>query len=252
MLIMEENNVFSLVCKVLIEKFAYSLEVDNDYDGNKQMLINFRNCYDITPLMEECEHVGLEIKEGALGVVLNDAKSALRKNSVELLSLDFSMAENEFFVGERLRLKLLSRAIVDLVKVESGRWWVMHATNNSASLCGLFVSINDSIGPNRVITVEGKELRIEFVFFLVSNKMSRLVDRVMCPGFYHHKLDDSSLEEILIVPAYKMAESLSYDPELKFNKWMDYLNTAHKYSFDSSTAWNIANAVINNYHILYR
>ena len=249
---MEENKVFSFVCKVLIEQFAYSLVVENDYEGNKQMLINFSNCYDITPLMEECEHMGLKIKEGALGIVLNDAKSSLRKISVELLSLDFSMAENEFFVGERLRLKLISGAIVDIVKVESGRWWVMHATNGSASLCGLFVSINDSIGPNRVITVEGKELRIEFVFFLVSNKLSRLVDRVMSPGFYHHKLDDSSLEEILIVPAYKMAESLSYDPELKFNKWMDYLNTAHKYSFDSSTAWNIANAVINNFQILYR
>ena len=252
MLIMEENKVFSLVCRVLIEQFAYSLVVDNDYDGNKQMLINFSNCYDIKPLMEECEHVGLEIKEGSLGIVLDDAKSTLRKISVELLSLDFSMAENEFFVGERLRLKLLSRVIVDIVKVESGRWWIMHATHDSASLCGLFVSIHDSIGPNREITVEGKVLRIESVFFLVPNKISRLVDQILCPGFYHHTLDDSSLEEILIVPAYKMAESLLYDPELKFNKWMDYLNTAHKYSFDSSTAWNIANAVINNYHILYR
>ena len=81
---MEENKVFSLVCRVLIEQFAYSLVVDNDYDGNKQMLINFRNCYDITPLMEECEHVGLEIKEGSLGIVLDDAKSTLRKISVEL------------------------------------------------------------------------------------------------------------------------------------------------------------------------
>ena len=118
---MEENKVFSFVCKVLIEQFAYSLVVENDYEGNKQMLINFSNCYDITPLMEECEHMGLKIKEGALGIVLNDAKSSLRKISVELLSLDFSMAENEFFVGERLRLKLISGAIVDIVKVESGR-----------------------------------------------------------------------------------------------------------------------------------
>lgn len=252
MLIMEENKVFSLVCKVLINQFAYSLVINNDYDGNKQMLINFRNCYDMAPLMEECEYAGIYIKEGALGIVLNDAKSALRKYSEGHLSLDFSMAEDELFVGERLRLKLLSRDIVDVVKVESGRWWVMNATNGSASLCGLFVSIHDSIGPNREITVEGKVLRIESVFFLVPNKMSRLVDQIMCPGFYHHTLDDSSLEEILIVPAYKMAESLLYDPELQFNKWMDYLNTAHKYSFDSSTAWNIANAVINNYHILYR
>ena len=252
MLIMEENKVFSLVCKVLINQFAYSLVIDNDYDGNKQMLINFRNCYDMAPLMEECEYAGIYIKEGALGIVLNDAKSALRKYSEGHLSLDFSMAEDELFVGERLRLKLLSMDIVDVVKVESGRWWVMNATNGSASLCGQFVSIHDSIGPNREMSIEGRVLKIDSVSFLVSDTMSRLVDRIMCPGFYHHQLDGSSLEEILIVPAYKIAESLSHNTELKFNKWMDYLNTAHKYSFDCSTAWNIANAVINNFQILYR
>lgn len=248
---MEENKTYRLIYKHLLEQYAYSLVVGNDSEGNKQLLLDFRNCYDIEPLVKECKSNGINLGDGSLGVILSEAKNNLRQMSVGSYPLNLSLAEHEFFIGERLRLRTLSRAIVDMVKVEDGRWWVMQATQDISFLRGLFVCFKNNIGPNMEMELAGKILKIDTANFIVSNKTSMIVDKILCPGLYRYGLDSSSLEDILIIPAYKMAEYLLSNTEIKYSTWNNYLEKAYGHSIDSSTAWNIANAVINNYDVLY-
>ena len=249
---MEENKLYKFICNILLDNFAYSLVVDKNHEGIKQLFIKFRDCYDIEPLIEECENAGISIKEGSLNLILNEVRNDLKKVSMELCLLNFSMLERHFFIGERLHLRLSSRKLMDIVKVDDGRWWVMRATQDNSFMQGQFVYIHDIIGPGREINIAEKILRIESVYFFIPNRKSVIVDQIICPGFYSHKFGNSSLEEVLIIPAYRIAEKILSDGEVSFSVWNNYLKKAYKYSFDISTAWHVANAVINNYDILYR
>lgn len=249
---MGENKVYKLIYKILLDNFAYSLVIDNSHEKFKQLLIKFRDCYDIEPLIEECGNSGISIKEGSLSLILSEVRNDLKQVSMELSLLNFSILERHFFIGERLQLRLSSRELMDIVKVDDGRWWVMQATQDYFFMQGKFVYIHDAIGPGREIIIAEKILRIESVYFFISTRKSMIVDQIICPGFYNHKLGRSSLEEVLIIPAYKIAEEILSDGELGFSVWKNYLEKAYKYSFDMSTAWHVANAVISNYDILYR
>lgn len=249
---MEENKVYKLIYKILLDNFAYSLVIDNSHEGTKQLLIKFRDCYDIEPLIEECRNAGISIKQGCLGLILSEARNELKQVAMEFCQLNFSILQRNLFIGERLQLRLSSRASIDIVKVDDERWWVMRATQDNFFMQGQFVYIHDIIGPGREINIAEKILRIESVYFFIPNRKSMIVDQIICPGFYSHKLGNSSLEEVLIIPAYRIAEKILSDGEVSFSVWNNYLKKAYKYSFDMSTAWHVANAVINNYDILYR
>lgn len=249
---MEENKVYKLIYKILLDNFAYSLVIDNSHEGTKQLLIKFRDCYDIEPLIEECRNAGISIKQGCLGLILSEARNELKQVAMEFCQLNFSILQRNLFIGERLQLRLSSRASIDIVKVDDERWWVMRATQDNFFMQGQFVYIHDIIGPGREINIAEKILRIESVYFFIPNRKSMIVDQIICPGFYSHKFGNSSLEEVLIIPAYRIAEKILSDGEVSFSVWNNYLKKAYKYSFDMSTAWHVANAVINNYDILYR
>lgn len=249
---MEENKLYRFICDKLLNQFAYSLEIADDADGNKQLMVKFRNCNNIEQLTQECNNEGIPIKCGSLAAKIDEVKKDLELVSMMFYRLDISLSEDCFFIGECLQLKLYSRALVEITKVEKRRWWVMRATDEMYYLKGKFVNIKGCIGPASVINIEGNLLNIESSSFFIPNKTSMIANGVICPTFYNNQLDGTSLEEILIIPAYKMGLSLFAQGHIDFSEWRIYIQNAQKHALDVSTSWHIANAVINNYDNLYK
>ena len=244
---MAGNKLLKIITKQLITNYAYSIVASPDHNG---IVIRY-NVPDISPLKKECAAAGIEIGEGELSHMASDMLQEMTSISKGMIPMNALLKEREFLVGECLHIALANRDELTVLKVEPERWWVMDATGTVAEYKSRFVYFEGEFASGRTIRMDGMDIEIESLNFYTSTELSRRMDFALSPSFHKTAYDGISMEELLIVPAYHIVKNLKREGEVDIKQWIAYLKKATDHSIDCSTAWMVANAVVDNFELLY-
>ena len=251
MSIMEESKLSGLIFKNLIEEYAYSLALYEE-QGDKCLYLEYKNIYNVNSLREKCSEIGVEMNERALSMKVSEVRRENRSPRCALMEMHGVAGNENFFIGEILRLNLKNGEYVDIAKIDKDRWWVTDATGDFCNLCASYVRLENSIGAAAILNCGTVSLEIESVYFLVSTDCFRRFDTVLFPSYYFIGTPEGfSLEETLIVPLYNEMRKTGLTDKMEFGTWRKIAEKAYENGMDSKTVWYLSNAVFRNYKRMY-
>lgn len=248
---MVENKLAHIILSILIEKYAYSLAIV-DRQGGKQLLLRFRDFYNVDECLNACKDEGIAIGPGELSKRVTEVMRTFSSPANGKNEMHGRWNNKDFFVGEILRLNLKLSGHIELMKVDNDRWWVTSVDfANSLNVDARFFIPNNVIGPNTSLKMDSHSLDVESVDFIVATDEFRQLDRIMYPFFYSASIPPNlNLEEILIVPLYE--EMKKCQTELDFSRWRDVVLSAFESGLDYKTVWYVTNVIANQYNKMYR
>lgn len=248
---MEENKLFRLILKYLIEKCAYSLALYEE-QGDKCLYLEYRNIYNLNALIEECSKNGIELGELDLSVKVSEMYNMARSFKCALMKMNGLVDNEYFFIGEILHLNLKNGEYVDIAKINKDSWWITDASAKYSDLCASYVKFDKSIGTDTTLICGSINLEIDSVSYLVSTEIFRHLDMILFPSYYYMGIPDSfSLEETLLVPLYNEIKKSIQVNKMEFSAWRIIAEKAYKNGMDSKTIWCLSNAVFRNYKRMF-
>lgn len=249
---MVENKLSQIILSYLLEKYAYSLAIIKDNNESKQLLLKFRNVTKVDELLGVCNNKGITIGQVTLSSFVTDTIRRFCNPRTGKLEMHGRWKNDDFFVGEILRLNLKPYGHVEIIKINYNRWWVTFTDIDELNqLNAVFFTNIDAIGSNTKFTIENKVLNVESVDFIVSTDCFRQLDNVVYPFFYRSSSpSDLNLEDILIIPLYK--EIRKNQTEIEFNSWRNILLYALKNGLNYKTVWYITSVIANQHNNMYK
>lgn len=247
---MAVNKLDEILLNILIEKYACSLAIA-DGQGGKQLLLRFRDCHDINVFLNACKDTGIEIGPGELSKHISELMQNYTCISFGKLEMHGRWHTNDFFIGETIRLNLKNRGHIDLLKMDSRRWWIIPSkTNEFQSIEGQFAVLNDIIGPNITLRVDDCTLDIESVHVLIATEEFRQLDWVVYPFYYCASTpSDLDIEETLILPLFD--EIKRCNTQLDFNRWKEIAASALQSGLDTKTVWYVTHTIARLHNKMY-
>lgn len=247
---MQENKLFQLILKHLIDNYAYSLAFYEEQE-DKCLYLEYKNVYNVADFRTECIENGIELGENALSIKVTEVQSETKSPTYAIQELHGAGENSDFFIGEILRLYLKNGQYIDIVKIDKDRWWVTVATGEYKDLCASFFVPDAKIGSCTTLNCNGVFLEIESAAFLVSTAVYRHIDQALYPSYYCKETpDDFSLEETLIKPLYVETRKARSN-KMEFCSWRRIAENAYANGIDSKTIWYISNAVVRNSKKMY-
>lgn len=249
---MVENKLSQIILSYLLERYAYSLAIIKDNNESKQLLLKFRNVTKVDELLGVCNNKGITIGQVTLSSFVTDTIRRFCNPRTGKLEMHGRWENDDFFVGEILRLNLKPYGHVEIIKINYNRWWVTFTDIDELNqLNAVFFTNIDAIGSNTKFTIENKVLNVESVDFIVSTDCFRQLDKVVYPFFYRTSSpSDLNLEDILIIPLYK--EIRKNQTEIEFNSWRNILLYALKNGLNYKTVWYITSVIANQHNNMYK
>lgn len=247
---MVENRLVHIILAILLEKYAYSLATV-DWQGRKHLLLRFRNFDNVNEFLHVCRDEDIAIGPGELSKRIAEVMCTFSSPTNGKCEMLGKWNNEDFFIGEILRINLKSRGHLELMKVDNARWWITSVdSTDSLNMDSLYFIPNDAIGPNTLLKIGIHSLDVESVDFIVATDEFRQLDRVMYPCFYCTSTpSDLNIEKSLIIPLYK---EIKNQTEFLFNRWRDIALSAFKNGLDYKTVWYVTNAIVNQYNKMYR
>ena len=252
MLTMVENKLSQIILSYLLEKYAYSLAIIDDNNESKQLILKFRNVTNVDELLDECNNNGITIGQGTLSSYVTDTIRRFCNPTTGKLEMHGRWNNDDFFVGEILRLNLKPYGHVEIIKIDYNRWWVTSTdADELKELNAVFFTSNEVMGSNTTLNIGGQTLNVESVDFIVATDCFRQLDKVVDPFFYRSSSPyDLNLEDILIIPLYE--EIKRNQTVIEFDSWKKILLSAFNNGLNYKTVWYITNVIANQHNNMYK
>lgn len=248
---MVENKLLLLTLSFLVEKHAYSLVHVKGTEG-KQLLLNFSNVNNVDELLELCNENSISIGKGELINFVSETINQLRKPIYGMLQMQGKWSPEDFFIGEILRIYLKNQGYIDIIKVDSNRWWVTNVKGENLDyLTTQFVSLSSAIGTDAQLEIKSNIVAVESVDFVIATDTFRAVDKVLYPSYYRTSIqEDLNIEETLIIPLFD--ELKKGKGELNFRVWRNLVLPSFQRGLDYKTVWFVTNSIATHLNRMYQ
>lgn len=244
---MVDDRLSRTILSYLVRKHAYSLVVIEQQEG-KRLLLNFRSLDTIDDLLETCLENGISITPGKLSDAASKVLCAYAYPQSGRCRMHGRFSNEEFYVGEIMRLNIRPNGVLEMIKIDEQRWWLTSAM--ALDMPPAFFVPKGSFGAGSSIEISGATYEIESVDFVVATDETHELDRIIFPSFYATPTPPGvNLEELLVLPFY---EEFKKNPlEIAFSRWLGIAQSAYEKGMDFKTIWHVACAMANCYNRVY-